>query len=206
MMKIYSRRKAMASILYDAEIEYLESTGTQYIDTGIFTVYNDGRTYKHIANLYYTVTNERQINGANGSGYFGINKNGKFECAYIEDSGISARDSWHNINFSYYNPTDRSLNIKYKIDNQLKERNATSITLYNYAYAIYIFAIGGRDGAAPLFFCKERIKSYQIYIDEVLVRDLIPVRVGNIGYMYDKVSGKLFGNAGTGNFILGPDK
>jgi hypothetical protein len=36
--------------------------------------------------------------------------------------------------------------------------------------------------------------------------DLIPVRVGNVGYMYDKVSGKLFGNVGTGSFILGPDK
>lgn len=27
-----------------------------------------------------------------------------------------------------------------------------------------------------------------------------------IGYMYDKVSGQLFGNQGTGNFILGADK
>ena len=36
--------------------------------------------------------------------------------------------------------------------------------------------------------------------------DAIPVRVGNVGYIYDKVSGKLFGNAGTGSFILGPDK
>jgi hypothetical protein len=36
--------------------------------------------------------------------------------------------------------------------------------------------------------------------------DLIPVRIGNVGYMYDKVSGQLFENQGTGNFILGPDK
>lgn len=38
-----------------------------------------------------------------------------------------------------------------------------------------------------------------------LVRDFIPVRVGDIGYLYDQVSGQLFGNAGTGSFILGPD-
>jgi hypothetical protein len=37
------------------------------------------------------------------------------------------------------------------------------------------------------------------------VFDAIPVRVGQVGYMYDKVSGQLFGNAGTGDFILGPD-
>jgi len=35
--------------------------------------------------------------------------------------------------------------------------------------------------------------------------DLIPVRVGQVGYMYDKISNKLFGNSGTGSFILGPD-
>lgn len=40
--------------------------------------------------------------------------------------------------------------------------------------------------------------------NEVL-RDLIPVRRGDVGYLYDKVLGKLFGNAGTGQFILGND-
>ena len=38
-----------------------------------------------------------------------------------------------------------------------------------------------------------------------LIEDFIPVRVGQVGYMYDKVSHQLFGNSGTGNFILGPD-
>ena len=37
------------------------------------------------------------------------------------------------------------------------------------------------------------------------IYDMIPVRVGQKGYMYDKISGELFGNAGTGDFILGPD-
>jgi hypothetical protein len=36
--------------------------------------------------------------------------------------------------------------------------------------------------------------------------DFIPVRKGTVGYMYDRVSGKLFGNAGSGDFVLGPDK
>ena len=43
-----------------------------------------------------------------------------------------------------------------------------------------------------------------------LVRDFIPVRVGSgssaVGYLYDRVSGELFGNAGTGEFLIGPDK
>jgi hypothetical protein len=50
-----------------------------------------------------------------------------------------------------------------------------------------------------LYYCK-------LFKDDILVRDFIPVRVGNVGYMYDKVSKQLFGNQGTGAFILGPDK
>ena len=37
------------------------------------------------------------------------------------------------------------------------------------------------------------------------LRDLIPVRKNGVGYMYDRVSGQLLGNSGTGDFVLGPD-
>ena len=42
--------------------------------------------------------------------------------------------------------------------------------------------------------------------DGTVIADYIPVRKGTVGYLYDRVSGKLFGNAGTGDFVLGPDK
>lgn len=51
-----------------------------------------------------------------------------------------------------------------------------------------------------------RVHSLKCYEDGVLILDFIPVRVGQVGYMYDKVSGLLFGNNGTGNFTLGNDK
>ena len=50
-----------------------------------------------------------------------------------------------------------------------------------------------------------RIYYAKIYDGDTLMRDFVPVRVGSTGYMYDKVSGQLFGNAGTGDFILGND-
>ena len=50
-----------------------------------------------------------------------------------------------------------------------------------------------------------KIYGQKIYLNNVLVRDFIPVRVGQVGYLYDKVSGQLFGNLGTDSFILGPD-
>lgn len=49
------------------------------------------------------------------------------------------------------------------------------------------------------------IYDLKIYESGVLVRDMYPVRVGQVGYMYDKISNRLFGNSGTGTFTLGPD-
>lgn len=50
-----------------------------------------------------------------------------------------------------------------------------------------------------------------IFINAILVRDMIPVRFTNEhgqseGAMYDRVSGQLFRNVGTGTFTIGPDK
>jgi hypothetical protein len=50
-----------------------------------------------------------------------------------------------------------------------------------------------------------RIYWFKVYLSNELILDMIPVRVGNIGYMYDRVSGRLFGNSGTGEFVLGSD-
>lgn len=57
----------------------------------------------------------------------------------------------------------------------------------------------------PTLGYKARIYGETIHTDGVLVRDFSPVRVGSVGYMYDRVSGQLFGNGGTGAFVLGPD-
>ena len=51
-----------------------------------------------------------------------------------------------------------------------------------------------------------RIYSCRIRVGGVIIRDYIPVRKGTVGYLYDRVTGELFGNAGTGDFALGPDK
>ena len=45
----------------------------------------------------------------------------------------------------------------------------------------------------------------KIYSGGTLVRDFIPVRKNGVGYLYDKVSGTLFGNAGSGSFTYGND-
>lgn len=51
-----------------------------------------------------------------------------------------------------------------------------------------------------------KVYSFKIWQNGTLVRDYIPVRKGTVGYLYDRVTHKLFGNAGTGDFVIGPDK
>lgn len=51
----------------------------------------------------------------------------------------------------------------------------------------------------------DKISAFQVTQGNNLVLDLIPVRVGSVGYMYDRVSGTMFGNVGTVDFIVGPD-
>lgn len=72
------------------------------------------------------------------------------------------------------------------------------------SYSLII--MGGRVGASHIGEDTGIMKLYKfsITLDNVLVRDFIPVRVGQTGYLYDKVSHKLFG-AISGNFILGQD-
>jgi len=56
-----------------------------------------------------------------------------------------------------------------------------------------------------------RIGFFQIFHNGILLRDFLPVKFSNEqgvseGAMYDCVSGQLFRNAGTGAFVVGPDK
>ena len=64
-----------------------------------------------------------------------------------------------------------------------------------------------KEDTTVVLFGRSTVRLYNVELlkNGVKLRDFIPVRVGEVGYMYDQVSGELFGNAGSGSFILGPD-
>ena len=189
---------------YDAQVEYLQSDGIAYIDTGYFINYNSTDVVEEKCRLAYTVTNVRQLNGSNGLGYWGITSGGKWECAKGA-STTSAGTSWHNISFNYYKGSNGKGHVSLIVDNtSVKSGDETISNSDN--YAIFIYAIGGRNNAAAQLFSKEKISEYQLVINSVTVRDYIAVRKDGVGYLYDKVSETLFGNANsTGAFIYGND-
>lgn len=185
----YTRRQLMSFKLpYDAEIEYLESTGTQYINTGILST----NAKIDISFKFNKVSGRSQIliNCERTTvGWFGLSGNGKIA---LNGQGFNINYSdKHDFTLEYKNGTIKATD-EFGNSKQLAGVVNTNFTL---------LAVVGKSypSYANLYYTK-------IYDNDTLVRDFVPVRVGNIGYMYDKVSGKLFGNAGTGNFILGPDK
>ena len=203
-MLINLRNALMAGkrLPYDAEVEYLESTGTQWIKSGVMSEYpkiHAGLWYDRYRTAYtrffgnygdeqHNCTRLILQSSANDRAWVtpGTKAGGSIDVPF-------AKSEWHNV---YIDCTAKSCTI----DGELF---TTSNVGTRYVDNIRIFA----DSRGPSANAVIRISFFKIWDENgVLVRDYIPVRKGTVGYLYDRVSGKLFGNAGTGDFVLGPDK
>lgn len=192
-----------SSLPYDAEIEYLESTGTQWIDTGYkhdtaSTRYKMSIMLTNIAaNQYNSLFGARITHDGREAYYLGV-QNNKTSYSCIGGTKVNSLSSL-------------SVNIKYDIESIPSSGWIINNTLYNLIsssneksiYNCYLYSLNQSNTNIENVYMK--VYCFQIYEGNNLVLDLIPVRVGQVGYMYDKVSGQLFGNQGTGDFILGPD-
>lgn len=194
------RRMMMNKALpYDAEVEYLESAGnciisTDFIPTGddiriqtkvLYKGYTDGSSY---IPWFYTYVNE-QTNA------YRIIRASTSTTSILLYNGARANGGGVPYNIT--------LNNIYNID---FNRNRYTIN----TSSGNLSTVKGTENSGYLYLFSPKFKGafffFRLLKEDVLMLDLIPVRKGNVGYMYDKVSGQLFGNAGTGQFILGPDK
>lgn len=186
---------------YDAEVEYLESSGTQWIDT----------LYK--MKLYDELRFKVQCLNDTNCAIFGSRGDTtlNFYQLYIDESATGL------LAFGQHDPSTIFLNINSFQNNSLNEiivkdglcicngvNTSIPLGVENSVQNLAIFARRNQDNTVS-YPIKMILYYFKIYSNNVLVRDFIPVRKGNIGYLYDKISGKLFGNKGTGSFILGPD-
>lgn len=185
-------------------VEYLHSSGTAYIDTGIECT---SRLKVQFEGLVTTDVNASicgGISNASGSTYFrhhwSPNKTNFYWIQRSSSSNAFVRssystDTWYNVTID---PVNGVASINGVSDTFTKITN-----LYTTNQNYFIFVRKAESGATQTR--PGRFKFFKIWNNGALVRDFIPVRVGTIGYMYDKVSKQLFENAGTGDFVLGPD-
>ena len=197
---------------YDAQVEYLQSDGTAYIDTEV----TGASTIKIEADVTVLSTFTGESCAIFGSRVAGNNAAITLQY-YKTSSGTTKYWRWsfgnngqtanHNGTTGDYHLSNmdaaRTMVITGAKDSTITCSSATFSNNYN----VYLFAmnnggvIGGVGGIAYV-----QIKTFKIYSSGVLVRDYIPVRKNGIGYFYDKVSEILFGNANeNGAFTYGND-
>lgn len=195
----------IANASFDAEIEYLESDGTQYIDTEFKanTTTTKIETQLKVNELGSTIgvmgsRNTAAATDATSCNIFLMSDN-KFRLDWVDGAGSKG---YNNVIDSEKYTISMTRGLAIINGTEITASNTESIN-QNGNFLIFRFYRG--SAPSPSSF-KGRFYYFKIYSNNVLVRDLIPVRKGTTGYMYDKVSGNLFGNSGTGDFILGNDK
>ena len=161
-------------------IEYLQSSGVQYINTGLSglekTSHEIQFTNRGSGSCFTNATTQLEVMDSR----YGTSSYGTYTISAIRNSS--------NV-YVYTNKTNDTVFTNMRASNTNKD---------------YIFALNSNN--SPGFWCTNlKIYSYKAYNGNTLILDMIPVRIGNTGYMFDKVTGKMFGNSGTGNFVLGPD-
>lgn len=192
---------------YDSEVEFLESTGTQWIDTGIDfgnsldfiiematpTLANVGWVHQLDGSGTWLCTETRVSSSSGGTIWYG-NYDKKYNARPLFDGTTVHHvvlDSKHGFYLDGVLKT--SFTVSY-VKDSISGINLPLFTWYDFRAAAY-------DTNCPA----SKIVSCKIYLNGVLVRDYIPVRKDGVGYMYDRVSDELFGNQGTGAFAYGDD-
>lgn len=188
-------------------IEYLQGWINQYIDTMLFVSNSNleiRTTVKRDAPHYAEFAICGNQDNHDGRFVFGIYQNYVYG---FSRNGSNGENNVTSATIQYDQPIN--IVLKYDYTNAVKTLNVDgTITSASYVRSITnsnqtvkLFCDGGKK-----YYFEGKIYNISLYSDDVKLRDFIPVRIGTTGYMYDKVSKQLFGNAGTGDFILGPDK
>jgi hypothetical protein len=202
---------------YDAAIEYIGTTGTQYIDTGIIqsttnfeltlvaqwtgNASSDFEAFFGYSNTPGSSVPRFQLFKYNGKWTFGTNS--------TSISDISVDNNKH----TFFVTGNASTNVETMSVDGGTATNGTSSSEGLQGNTIHQYLGGrsnndgtlGRPSSARFYYL-----NYKKFADAghtILTQEwnLIPVRIGQVGYMYDTVSGQLLGNSGSGNFVLGND-
>lgn len=179
-------------------VEYIESTGTQYIDTG----YKPNSNTKIEAELY-------AIKPANGSFLYGARNSGaeaQFGC--YTNLGDEAQGRYGSQNLTAFANVGMPKTVNIVHDKNVITLNDETITgnaevfSTNYNMLILGMNTGGTTGS----FCEAgtRIFSFKIYDNGVLLRNFKPCIDPNGVYcLYDLVESRYYYNQGTGKFLYG---
>ena len=176
---------------YDAEVEWIDFNGGAGVDTGIVptltTITNINCCYNDNSDAASTMF------AADNLGYV-LRRKAKNLLEY------SGGEWWRNTNvdFSVFANYSIRQDGVYKdglniIKEALSKDQTQSLTI-------------GFRRSQPSQVGGLRVKAFSMSDNNETLIDYTLVRVGSVGYFYDKVSKQLFGNSFSGAFVIGPDK
>lgn len=205
-MSVFLKRKRFPmTLLPYIVIDYIQSDGTQYIDTGLMIDQNT------------KLEMEVQFTTADTTSYI-------FDAAEFKDGEIVAEKAYclessplrKRILFRYFDTlyqfTDNMTEKKTVVfDKSTITFNGEEFDIPYYedepfepSTSLVILAYGREDGIR--YMAHAKLYKFKAYKANVLIRDYIPVqmRESNEVGLWDKINSVFYPNAGTGTFIAGP--
>ena len=203
--------KSQIEFPYAEELEYLESNGTQYINTGVYVTpdYSVEVTFvmTQRKTTWDTLFGTRSGNTARFTARWANSATGKLGVHRSKAKGTSY-ESYDDANATKTAVTDTWHTIKlakreYSFDGQLRKTFSAATSTATFPYPIYLFALC--NAGSPADYGYFRIQKARMWdSNDNLIRDFIPViDKEGIACMYDKVNGEFYYNKGTGSFKAG---
>lgn len=189
------------------ELTYIESSGTQYIDTGVIGKYGLS-TYAKVCILTASHVNARLLGSRIDSGetrfYVGYSQYmSSINLGYRIDNASGKSPTPNVINEYKYNASGGKLEI---VENGVTIYSTTTTdTTFNTNLSMFIF--GNNYANAFSNPIEAKLYALKIWDNGKLVRDFIPCyreSDNEIG-LYDAVNGVFYTNAGTGTFVKGEE-
>ena len=187
------------------ELEYLESSGTQYINTEIVPK----STTRIVSDFSFvelpsgSLAASGWVNGGGKQFWFGVGSDGNFKAsvsgnATSSPAGVAADTGRHSFDIS---------TSTLEFDGTEFANQGSAFTDEASGNTLYLFAGHVTWSPYVAYQTKMRLYSCQIYDGASLVRDFVPVRRvsdSTLG-LYDCVAGSFFVNAGSGSFSAGSE-
>ena len=195
---------------YDAEVEWVSAPSGAYVDSGVTL----GPTMSVEADAVSQGNTHNQRLFGNADSTLGNT------VLYVNGSGYMAAIIAGTGGYNDYEPTagrrvtatldlsDGGAEIVITYPNGTVRTKSLSLGRLADAYSgtMPIFALRRPTYVDTTVECLFRLSSLRVYAGSVLVRDLVPVRVGTAGALYDRVTGTVFRSATSTPLVAGPDK
>lgn len=179
------------------ELEYIESSGTQWIDTGFAPNQNTRITMMSTfvdSSPQYSALFGARAGGENQFWPYWVPGSNRFQARYGAES-LAINSTLQNQDVVDFNKNVCTIN---------GATDEASFTEFQSAYSAFLFAVNS-SGAAQ-YQSSIRLYACAIYDSGTLIRDYIPCKTqSGEGGLYDLVNAQFYGNAGSGAFAAGPE-